>query len=136
MYKRKALTAMKSITRNSKHRKDSQSCFLRDSRPLHANGKGIFVGRILFSRYYYYFIFFRMCILHICSAYIFLYFHQCREGKENNNIKGKLRETISPPGTCVEVPGTDKTNTRIKRNYYHRLFFFIFFSLKQYYDIT
>lgn len=75
MYTRKARTAVKSITRNSKHRKDSQSCFLCDPRPLHAIGKGIFVGRILFFPY----------VLHICSAYIFLYFHQWRAAR----VEGK-----------------------------------------------
>lgn len=72
MYKRKALTALQSITRNSKHRKDSHSCFLRDSRPLHANGKGIFVGRILFSHYYYYFIF-SVCVYCTYAARTYFY---------------------------------------------------------------
>jgi len=70
-----ARTAVKSITRNSKHRKNSKSCFFYATlRPLHADGKRIFVGRILFFCYYYYYYF-----------YFFSYVLQCRVARVEGN---------------------------------------------------
>lgn len=95
---REKRTTVKSITRNSKHRKDLQSCFY-DS-PLRAKGRGIFVGFIFLLLLLLFFIFFRVHMCECTYTYFHIFTRVVRGVLKGNNIKSKLRETISPPGTC------------------------------------